>query len=112
MNEALKLHPAADPSPAVGTPRQERSTPAPSTPPPVEALLISDVQAAALAGISRSHLHRLRIGGHWGPRPIKLGRKLLFDRRLVIAWINAGCPDAATFAALQAAEGRRARRVV
>ena len=90
----------------------ERSALVPSTRQAVVALLITDLDAAALAGISRSHLHRLRAGGHFGPRPIKLGRALRFDRQEVIAWIAARCPDARTWAAMQAAESRRARREV
>jgi predicted DNA-binding transcriptional regulator AlpA len=69
-------------------------------------LLIPDTAAAALAGVSRSHWHRLRAAGKLPPS-IKLGRKVLWRRAEVIAWIDAGCPDARTWAAMRAAEGRR-----
>jgi predicted DNA-binding transcriptional regulator AlpA len=75
------------------------------------ALLIPDVQAAALAGISRAHWHRLRVAGKLPPS-IRLGRKVLWRRAEVIAWIGAGCPDTSTWAAMQAAAGRRNVRVV
>jgi predicted DNA-binding transcriptional regulator AlpA len=71
------------------------------------ALLIPDTVAATLAGISRAHLHRLRVSGKIGPAPIRLGRALRFDRAEWIAWIGAKCPDAAMWRAMRAAEGRR-----
>ena len=69
-------------------------------------LLISDVQAAALAGVSRASWHRLRAAGKI-PTPIKLGRAVRWRRAEVVAWIDAGCPEARTWAAMQAATGRR-----
>ena len=72
-----------------------------------DALLIPDTVAAALAGISRAHLHRLRAAGKIGPAPIRLGRALRFDRAEWVAWIGAKCPDAPTWRAMRAAEGRR-----
>jgi predicted DNA-binding transcriptional regulator AlpA len=74
-------------------------------------LLIPDTAAAGLLGISRAHLHRLRAAGRF-IAPIRLGRKLLFDREELISWKNARCPDARTWAAMQAAAGRRIARVV
>jgi predicted DNA-binding transcriptional regulator AlpA len=74
----------------------------------VEALLIPDTAAAALAGIARSTLHALRAAGRWGPAPIRLGRALRFRRADVVAWIDAGCPDARTWEAMRAqGNGRR-----
>jgi predicted DNA-binding transcriptional regulator AlpA len=71
-----------------------------------DALLIPDVRAAALAGVSRAHWHRLRAAGKLPP-PVRLGRKVLWRRSEVIGWIDAGCPDGRTWAAMRAAEGRR-----
>ncbi len=76
-----------------------------------EPLLISDREAAALLGISRAHLHRLRAAGKF-ILSIRLGRKVLFDREELIAWKNARCPDLRTWSAMQAATGRRTARVV
>jgi len=73
-----------------------------------EALLIPDRSAAALRGISRAHLHRLRAAGKWGPAPIKLGRKILYDRTEVTAWVAARCPDARTWEVMRAM-GKRLR---
>ena len=76
-----------------------------------EPLLIHDTEAARLAGIARSTLHALRAAGKWGPIPIRLGRALRFKRAEVVAWIEAGCPDARTWEAMQA-QSRRYPRVV
>jgi predicted DNA-binding transcriptional regulator AlpA len=71
-----------------------------------EPLLIPDTAAATLLGISRAHLHRLRVAGRF-IEPIRLGRKLLFDRDELVAWKNARCPDLTTWRAMQAAAARR-----
>jgi predicted DNA-binding transcriptional regulator AlpA len=76
----------------------------------VEPLLISDSEAAALIGISRAHFHRLRAAGKFGPRAIRLGRKVSYLRESVIGWCDAGCPDAATWHAMEG-QGRRLRAV-
>jgi excisionase family DNA binding protein len=66
-----------------------------------ESLLIPDSEAAALIGISRAHFHRLRAAGKLGPQAIRLGRKVLYERESVVAWVKAGCPDAPTWRAIQ-----------
>jgi predicted DNA-binding transcriptional regulator AlpA len=81
-------------------------------PPVLDALLIPDTMAAALAGISRSTWHSLRAAGKIGPAPVKLGRAVRYRREEVIGWINAGCPDARTWQAMRDAVGRRSNRVV
>jgi predicted DNA-binding transcriptional regulator AlpA len=73
--------------------------------PAIESLLIPDIQAAALAGVSRATWHRLRAAGKL-PSPIRLGRKVLWRRAEVVGWIDAGCPDARTWAAMQASRRR------
>jgi predicted DNA-binding transcriptional regulator AlpA len=72
-----------------------------------ESLLVPDIAAAALAGISRAHLHRLRAAGKWGPQAVRLGRKMLYRREELVNWINACCPNAETWAAIQAQNRRR-----
>lgn len=72
------------------------------------ALLIPDTVAAAIAGVSRAHWHRLRAAGKLPPA-IRLGRKVLWRRLEVADWIANGCPDAGTWAAI-AASNARARR--
>jgi predicted DNA-binding transcriptional regulator AlpA len=95
------INPLPTPSPA----------PAAEAPLAPEPLLISDTVAAALAGISRAHLHRLRAAGKVGPAPVRLGRALRFDRTEWIAWIAAKCPDRKTWEAMQAGARRRMRVV-
>ncbi len=77
---------------------------------PAAPLLIPDTAAAAMLGISRAHLHRLRAAGKF-IEPVRLGRKLLFDRGELIAFVEARCPDLATWRAMKAA-GRRWPRAV
>jgi excisionase family DNA binding protein len=74
-------------------------------------LLITDLDAAALLGISRAHLHRLRVAGKF-PEAIRLGRALRFDRAELVAWAQAKCPDLAQWKAMQAATNRRNVRAV
>lgn len=72
-----------------------------------EPLLIPDTVSAALVGVSRAHWHRLRAAGKVPPA-VKLGRKVLWRRAELVAWIEAGCPDTRTWAAMTAT-GRRLR---
>jgi excisionase family DNA binding protein len=76
----------------------------------IKPLLIRDTEAAALLGISRAHLHKLRAAGRF-VEPIRLGRKLLFDRAELEAWKDARCPDLQTWRAMRA-QTRRNLRVV
>jgi predicted DNA-binding transcriptional regulator AlpA len=71
-----------------------------------DALLIPDTVAATLAGVSRATWHRLRVAGKLPPS-VRLGRKVLWRRAEVVAWIDAGCPDGKVWAAMQGAAGRR-----
>jgi predicted DNA-binding transcriptional regulator AlpA len=75
-----------------------------------DALLIPDTVAAALAGVSRSTWHVLRAAGRVPPC-VRLGigrRKIVRWRRAeIVAWIEAGCPDAQTWTAMQASAARR-----
>ncbi len=73
-----------------------------------DALLIPDTAVAALAGVSRAHWQRLRAAGKVPPS-IRLGRKVLWRRLEIEAWIEAGCPDGKTWSAIKASEGRRLR---
>jgi predicted DNA-binding transcriptional regulator AlpA len=75
-----------------------------------EPLLVSDREAAALLGISRAHFHRLRAAGKFGPEALKLGRCRRWDRDAIVRWVRAGCPDAATWRAMEA-QRRRLRAV-
>jgi predicted DNA-binding transcriptional regulator AlpA len=108
---------SCDPNPSV--PADETPAPARSDtrPDPIAVsltegpLLIPDTAAAGLSGVSRAHWQRLRTAGKVPPS-IKLGRKVLWRKAEVIGWIQAGCPDGRTWAAMQAAAARRMGRIV
>jgi excisionase family DNA binding protein len=74
-------------------------------------LQIPDTAAAALTGVSRATWHRLRAAGKLPPS-VRLGRKVLWRRDEVVAWIDAGCPDAATWHAMRGQHLRRLPRVM
>jgi predicted DNA-binding transcriptional regulator AlpA len=78
----------------------------------LDPILVPDTVAAALCGISRPTWHRLRAAGKVGPAPVRLGRCVRYRKAEVESWIAANCPDAKTWAAIQAAAGRRIARVV
>ena len=80
-------------------------------PPDANSLLIPDRAAAALCGISRATWHRLRAAGKIGPQPVRLGRALRWRTAEVTAWVEAGAPDARTWAAVSAQAERRALRL-
>jgi excisionase family DNA binding protein len=72
-------------------------TPEPTKP---DALLLSDLETAALLGVSRATVHRLRASGRF-IEATRLGRKLLFDRRELEAWVSHRCPDLETWRAIR-----------
>jgi hypothetical protein len=76
----------------------------------IEALLIPNTEAAAMIGVLRAHFHRLRAAGKFGPPAIRLGRKVMYERESLIRWVQVGCPDAATWRAMEA-QSRRLRVV-
>jgi predicted DNA-binding transcriptional regulator AlpA len=75
----------------------------------LDPLLIPDTEAAALAGVCRATWHRLRAANKVPPA-VRLGRAVRWRRAEIIAWIEAGCPDCRTWAAMQTT-GRRLRAV-
>jgi predicted DNA-binding transcriptional regulator AlpA len=63
--------------------------------------------AAVIAGVGESTWWRLHAGGKV-PRPNKLGGKTLWRVEELKRWIAAGCPDRASWQAMEAAKnGRR-----
>lgn len=58
-----------------------------ATPPDLDALL-SEAQTHQLTGLAPRTLQRKRLDGT-GPRFVKLGRRVLYRRRDVLAWIAA-----------------------
>jgi excisionase family DNA binding protein len=75
-----------------------------------ESLLIADTEAAALAGVSRRTWRRLLAAGKV-PLPVKLGRCVRWRSDELRRWVGAGCPDARTWAAMEAI-GRRSARAI
>ena len=73
-------------------------------------LLIKDVEVCRFAGIGRATFHRLRAAGKIGPQPVRLGRAVRYRRDEVLRWIAAGCPDSASWRAMEA-QHRRLRAV-
>jgi predicted DNA-binding transcriptional regulator AlpA len=69
-------------------------------------LLLSDVEAAALAGVSRATWHRLRAAGKI-PRAMRLGGCVRWSRAELVAWIGAGCLPVEMWDAMQAQARRR-----
>lgn len=82
------------------------ATPTPKSKDLAEPALIPDTHAAAICGIGRATWHRLRAAGKVGPQPVRLGRAVRWRRLEVIAWIDAGCPDGTTWAAIRAQDLR------
>jgi len=60
----------------------------PAAPPP---LLVDARAAAALCGIGRTLWLQLASAGRV-PMPIRLGRRTLWRRDELAAWVEAGCP--------------------
>jgi len=68
-----------------------------ATPAPPEPLVVDVEGAAALLGISQSHLFQLQRSGKFGPRGLKLGRSRRFLVAELRAWCEAGAPSAAVW---------------
>lgn len=71
-------------------------------PVPAEDFLLSECETSALTGLAERTLQRKRLDGT-GPRFAKLGRRIFYRRRDVLAWIEANT-HASTSAATVAAE--------
>jgi predicted DNA-binding transcriptional regulator AlpA len=76
----------------------------------VEALQVPDTVAARLAGVSRATWWRLHAAAKT-PAAVKLGRKRLWNRAELEAWIAAKCPGRREWEAMRS-QGRRYPRVV
>lgn len=65
-----------------------------------DALLIRDIAAAALAGVSRPTWWRLHAAAKT-PAATRLGRSVRWNRGELEAWIEARCPDRRTWEAMR-----------
>lgn len=59
-----------------------------------DSLLISKAEAARLTMISARSIDRLVSCGKFLP-PVRLGGRVLWNRRTLEQWVAAGCPDPA-----------------
>jgi len=55
-------------------------------------LLLDAGEVARLLGISRSNFYSLLSSGQIGPEPIHLGKRTLWKRAELEAWVRADCP--------------------
>ncbi len=55
-------------------------------------LLLSATQVARTLGVSRSLLYEMKNSGRL-PKPIRFGRRLVWSRDELRAWVAAGCPS-------------------
>jgi len=58
----------------------------------IEPFMVNAKEVARLLGISRSNFYGLLSAGRIGPAPIHLGRRVLWQRAEIEAWVRADCP--------------------
>ena len=58
----------------------------------IKLLLLSAKNAAELLDVSKGHYYALHNSGRLGPLPIRLGRRTLWSRIELEAWVTNGCP--------------------
>lgn len=66
--------------------------------------LLDTTQAARHCGMGRSTFLRNRALGLIGPEPVKIGGVIRFDRVQLDEWIDAGCPRAEAWKAMQSSK--------
>ena len=64
-----------------------------------------------MLGISRSHFYKLDSRGEIGPRGVKLGKRLLWNREELEAWASSGCPPRERWLSMEIEQGVRAMRI-
>jgi excisionase family DNA binding protein len=65
-------------------------------------IMVGIPEAARLLGISRTTLLALDANGKLGPRPHRLGRRVLWERAELEEWAKAGCPSRRTWSETRA----------
>jgi len=58
---------------------------------PDDRLLVDGQETARITSLSLRTIERLVSMGRF-PRPVRLGRRRLWDRRKLEEWVAAGCP--------------------
>jgi len=69
-------------------------------------LLINVSDVAKLLKCSVRHIWRLADSGRM-PRPYKIGALCRWDRRVILRWVNDGCPNCRSTSSRQTAVGRK-----
>jgi predicted DNA-binding transcriptional regulator AlpA len=69
--------------------------------------LLDEAETCKLTGLSARTLQRMRLDGS-GPRFAKLGRRILYRRGDVLAWVTANTHDSTSAATVAAQRGRTA----
>ena len=89
-----------------------RSTDSTARPPAASAddYLLTAAEAAGLLKVSRRQLDRLNVSDGIGPRPVRIGRSVRWQRAELTAWVTAGCPDRSEWDARRASAIRTSRR--
>ena len=89
-------------------------TPAPGTTAPCRCAqadagpLLLDIRALArLLGLGKTTLERHDQSGALGPRALRIGRRRLWRKDEVLAWIEAGCPGRRVWAERREEHARR-----
>ena len=59
----------------------------------ISPLLLDGAEAAAMIGVSRSHLYALHSSGRLGPLPVRLGKRTLWRRDELERWVADACPS-------------------
>ena len=65
--------------------------------------LLNARQAAQMLGMGASTFQRQRALGVIGPEPVRIGGSVRWDRVAMEQWIDAGCPDADDWKAINQA---------
>lgn len=72
-----------------------------------EQLALTATELATRLGISRAHVWKLLSVGQL-PAPVRLGRAVRWDKRVIDAWLAAGAPSAAQWERVKQAQTRGA----
>ena len=65
--------------------------------------LLGIAQAATMLGIGLTKFKSMAASGQLGPKPLKFGRRRLYRRRELIAWVDQQCPRREKWLEMQAA---------
>jgi excisionase family DNA binding protein len=72
-----------------------------------EKIGLSAAEAAEIIGVGRTAFYQLNSSGRL-PLPRRLGRRVLWDRRELEAWFDAGCPERQHWQAMRDCGGGKA----